>query len=245
MIRFFADIIFLFLFLTLTAPMYLLFNHWDKTGQEEKRTKVAQRMVMWAFHHCLNIVGTDVIVDGKENIPKDTAVLYVGNHSSYYDILCSYYATPHGTGFFAKQEMGKLPFLRHWMTYINCLFLDRTNIREGMKTINRGTEYLKKGFSMTIFPEGTRCQNEDPQEFKEGSLRPALKANVPVIPMAISGTADIFENNKGYVAKPATVHITFGEPIYVNQLERSEQKHLGSKIREEIIEMRKKHKTIG
>ena len=51
------------------------------------------------------MAGTKLIVDGQENIPEDGAVLYVGNHSSYYDILCSYVATERGMGFFAKKEM--------------------------------------------------------------------------------------------------------------------------------------------
>ena len=132
----------------------------NKTGQEHRRAKKAQSMVMNAFKICLRFAGTKVIVDGRENIPEDTAVLYVGNHSSYYDILCSYVATPSGAGFFAKKEMGKIPCLSHWMTFINCLFLDRKNIKEGMKTINKGTQYLKDGFSMVIFPEGTRSQED-------------------------------------------------------------------------------------
>lgn len=140
MIRFLADIIYLFFFLTLTAPLYPLFNHWNKTGQSHRRSAMAQRMVMNAFHICLHFAGVKVIVDGKEKIPPDTAVLYVGNHSSYYDILCSYVATPTGVGFFAKKEMSKVPCLRHWMEFINCLFLDRTNIKEGLKTMNQGTE---------------------------------------------------------------------------------------------------------
>lgn len=243
MIRFFADLVFLFFFLTLTAPLYPLFEHWNKTGQTTKRSQMTQRMVMWALKVCLRFAGTTLVVDGKEKIPTDCAVLFVGNHSSYYDILCSYVATPHGAGFFAKKEMEQIPCLSHWMRFINCLFLDRKNIKEGMKTINQGAQYLKDGFSMVIFPEGTRRQDEDPHTFKEGSLRPALKAKVPVIPMAISGTADILENNRRFIAKPATVHITFGDPIYPDQLDRAAQKHLGASIREEIIEIRKKHKT--
>lgn len=244
MIRFFADILYLFLFLIFTTPLYPLFNHWNKTGQSHRRSAMAQHMVMKAFQTCLRFAGVKIIVEGEEKIPKDTAVLYVGNHSSYYDILCSFCATPTGAGFFAKKEMEKVPLLRHWMEFINCLFLDRKNIKEGLKTMNQGTQYLKDGFSMVIFPEGTRSQDEDPHTFKEGSLRPALKAHVPLIPMAISGTADIFENNKKFTVKPTTVHISFGDPIYPDQMERAHQKHLGATIREEIIEMRKKHKTM-
>ena len=201
MIRFFADIIYLFFFLTLTAPLYPLFDHWNKTGKAHKRSSIAQRMILRSFKICLAM------------------------------------------GFFAKKEMEKIPCLSHWMRFINCLFLERKNIKAGLATINEGTKLLKDGFSIAIFPEGTRSQDENPHEFKEGSLRPALKAGVPVIPMAISGTADILENNRRFQVKPTTVHITFGQPIYPDQLERAEKKHLGATIREEIIEMRKKHKT--
>ena len=90
MIRFFADIIYLFFFLTLTAPLYPLFDHWNKTGKAHKRSSIAQRMILRSFKICLAMAGTKLIVDGQENIPEDGAVLYVGNHSSYYDILCSY-----------------------------------------------------------------------------------------------------------------------------------------------------------
>ena len=166
MIRFFADIIYLFFFLTLTAPLYPLFEHWNKSGKSHKRSYIAQRMILKSFKLCLAMAGTKLVVDGEENIPD---------------------------GFFAKKEMEKIPCLAHWMRFINCLFLDRKNIKAGLATMNEGTQLLKDGFSIAIFPEGTRSQDEDPHEFKEGSLRPALKAKVPVIPMAISGTADILE----------------------------------------------------
>ena len=111
MIRFFADIIYLFFFLTLTAPLYPLFDHWNKTGKAHKRSSIAQRMILRSFKICLAMAGTKLIVDGQENIPEDGAVLYVGNHSSYYDILCSYVATERGMGFFAKKEMEKIKIL--------------------------------------------------------------------------------------------------------------------------------------
>ena len=88
MIRFFADIIYLFFFLTLTAPLYPLFEHWNKSGKSHKRSSIAQRMILKSFKLCLAMAGTKLVVDGEENIPDDTAVLYVGNHSSYYGILC-------------------------------------------------------------------------------------------------------------------------------------------------------------
>ena len=76
MIRFFADIIYLFFFLTLTAPLYPLFDHWNKTGKAHKRSSIAQRMILRSFKICLAMAGTKLIVDGQENIPENGAVLY-------------------------------------------------------------------------------------------------------------------------------------------------------------------------
>ena len=242
MIRFIIVAITVIGFLILSIPILLI--EWI-IGKFSPRTKEISslRIVQGVFKFILWEAGTKVTIIGEENVPKDTPVLYIGNHRSYFDIVLTYSRCPIRTGYIAKKEMERYPLLSNWMKYLHCLFLDRKDIKQGLKTILAAIDKIKSGISICIFPEGTRSQDEDPHEFKEGSLRPALKAKVPVIPMAISGTADILENNKRFQVKPTTVHITFGQPIYPDQLERAEKKHLGATIREEIIEMRKKHKT--
>lgn len=117
------------------------------------------RMVQAAFKLMLWITGSDITYIGHENVPKDQAVLYVGNHCSYFDILLTYSMCPDLTGYVAKAEMLKVPLLRDWMKRLYCLFLDRSNVKEGLKTILTGIEYIKKGISICIFPEGTRSKD--------------------------------------------------------------------------------------
>ena len=151
------------------------------------------KVVRSVFKVLLKLAGVTVTVKGAENIPEDTAVLYVGNHRSYFDILAGYTTVPTLLGFVAKKEMEKIPLLRTWMVNVNCLFLDRKNIKEGLKMILQGIEKVKNGVSIWIFPEGTRNPNEDITEllpFKEGSLKIAEKSGCPVIPVAMTGTAD-------------------------------------------------------
>ena len=100
---------------------------------------------------------------------------------------------------------------------------------------------MKQGVSLWIFPEGTRNENKDPLElmaFKEGSLKIAEKSGCPVIPVAITGTADIFENHIPFM-RPSHVTIEFGEPIYLKQLPKELKKCSGAYTREKIIEMLK------
>ena len=87
-------------------------------------------------------------------------MLYVGNHRSYFDILAGYVSVPSLMGFVAKKEMEKIPLLSTWMKLVNCLFLDRENVKEGLKTILQGINQIKNGISVWIFPEGTRNESE-------------------------------------------------------------------------------------
>ena len=77
MIRFFADIIYLFFFLTLTAPLYPLFDHWNKTGKAHKRSSIAQRMILRSFKICLAMAGTKLIVDGLRKLKEKRQVIVV------------------------------------------------------------------------------------------------------------------------------------------------------------------------
>ena len=243
MIRITLVLGYLFFFVVFTCPYYFIYKRWDKNGLSKKRYKSAAKKVHNAFGICLSMAGAQITIDGISNIPKDQAVLYVGNHSSYFDILALFHSIPGGAGFVAKDDMAKIPLLNKWMTFINCLFINRKDVGQGMATIKQAAQYLKDGYSMVIFPEGTRSQDPEPHEFKEGSLRIASLAKAPIIPVAISGTADLLENNPGFRARPATVHITFGEPIDVTKLPRAEKKHLGATIRQWIIDTRKIHNS--
>ena len=228
-------------FLILSAGKLRALTKLGKTDQdkmEEESLQIVRKM----FVKILKMAGAEVTVRGYEKIPEDRPVLYVGNHRSYFDILVGYTTVPGRVGFIAKKEMEKIPFLSGWMINVNCLFLDRKNIKEGLKTILAGVEKIKRGVSVWIFPEGTRNRNDDPKEllpFKEGSLKIAEKSGCPVVPVAITGTADIFEKHIPFI-KPGKVTIEFGDPIFLKELPPEERKFAGAYTRKRIIEMLEK-----
>ncbi len=229
MIRVILVFLFVFLFLVLSIP--LLIAEWiiGKFNQSIK-DKSSLAIVNWAFRMVIRISGTKVIVKGEERIPKDTAVLYVGNHRSYYDIILTYVRVPRTTGYIAKKEMLKIPLLSNWMRNLHCLFLDRENVKEGMKTILEAIEKVKNGISICIFPEGTRNKSADTfLPFHEGSFKIAAKGNIPIVPISIVNSAAIFEDHLPKIKK-ATVIIEYCEPIYVKNLEKETQKALGTHV---------------
>ena len=245
MIRFLLVAVIVIGFLILSIPVLIV--EWI-IGKFSPMTKEISslRLIQGAFKFILWVAGTKITVIGEENVPKDTPVLYIGNHRSYFDILLTYSRCPIRTGYVAKKEMEPIPLLSIWMRYLHCLFLDRTDIKAGMKTILDGIQKIKAGISVWIFPEGTRNINEDVTEllpFKEGSLKIAEKAGCPIVPVAITGTSEVFEKHIPFIRR-SQVTIEFGEPFYAKELPLEERKHAGAYTRNKIIEMLKAEQQI-
>jgi len=226
----------------ISLPQFLWHSVWRKYNPG-KSARSAQRFAVWALHVLTRMSGCEVIVLGLENVPDDQPVLYVGNHRSIFDIIVGYSYVKNNTGFVAKDSLEKTPLIGQWMKYMNCLFLNRTDIREGMKTILHGIELIKQGTSVFIFPEGTRSEGDSLLPFKEGSLKIAEKSGCPVIPVAITGTENIFEKQFPKVRK-ATVVYEFGKPVDLKSLDKETKRHSGAYIRDIIINMRTNHENI-
>lgn len=235
-LRFILVAIFLFFFLILSMPIHLVV--W-LIGKKDplKKYRMSARIVGWAFKMELWNSGVKLHTIGAENIPENQACLYVSNHRSYFDILVTQRTIGHPVGFVAKIEMRKIPLLTWWMEDIGCIFLDRKDIKQGLKTVLLGVEHLKAGLSMMICPEGTRNQQEEMLPFKDGSTKMAEKAKVPVVPMAIIGTDNLLENNGGCRIRKGEVKVIYGKPFYMSELEPEQKKHSGVYIQGLIQQM--------
>ena len=246
MLKFIGIVVIVVSFLVLSIPILLWENSLAKRNLEKKDWQ-STRIVQFMFKLILKFAGVHITVKGLEKVPMDRAVLYVGNHRSCFDILVGYATIPNRMGFVAKKEMLKWPLLRDWMRNVNCLFLDRQNMKEGLKTILAGIELAKRGVSVFIFPEGTRSRGEDLLEmlpFKEGSLKIAEKSGCPVVPVAITGTAEIFEKHFPKV-KASEVVIEFGQPFLIGELEPEHRKFAGAYTQGLIREMLVREQQAG
>lgn len=235
MICFFVELIFLILFFAIGIPIMLV--EWI-IGKFNRRLKDIQclRIVQFGFKAMLFIGRIKTTVIGEENVPKDQAVLYVANHRDAFDVPLTYSRCPGLTGFVAKKELLQWPFLRDWMKALYCLFLDRSDIKAGMKTILQGIEYIKSGISIFIFPEGTRSKTDEMLPFKEGSLKMAEKTGCLIVPIAITNSANIFNNHFPKI-KPTHVILEYGTPIDPKALSKEERKFLGAYTQQRIQEM--------
>ena len=233
MIRFSFIVLFVIVFLIVSLPIQLVEFIIGKFRPDIKdRSSLA--IVNWAFRVVLWIAGTSITVLGEENVPKDEAVLYVGNHRSYFDIVMTYIRVPRPTGYMAKVEMLRYPSLNIWMKYLHCIFLDRSNIKAGMKSILDAIDKIKSGISICIFPEGTRNKTDQMfLEFHDGSFKIAEKSGCPIVPISINNAEEIFENHIPKIKK-AHVVIEYGSPIYTKDLSKEDKRRLSATVQEVI-----------
>ena len=205
-----------------------------------------QRVVQFSLWVVWHVSGVKLTTIGLENIPDDQPVLFVGNHLSYFDIVIAYSQMKNRTIFIGKASLEKVPFLSWNMKFLRCLFIDRTNMRQGVKTIMEAADMTKEGISVFIYPEGMRNQNGDELQlhpFHDGSFKVAQRGPCPIIPVAISNTANIFENHIPWI-KASRVVIEYGKPVSWDDLDKDTRKHIGAHYQQIISEMLKKNQPL-
>lgn len=216
--------------LTLFLRLYLFVIKKIKT-QEEYDKRVYKIVNRWAAY-MLKVVGVNIKVIGRENIPK-TNCLFVSNHQGNLDFLVLMSVLDKHLGFLAKNGILKIPIIRTWMKDMHCVFIDRENIRESLKAIKNGIENLEKGYSMLIFPEGTRSKSHELGSFKKGSLKMATKSEALIVPIAIDNTFEGFEAVHGKL-KSVDVTMSILKPIDPKSLSKEEKGNLAEIIKTEI-----------
>ncbi len=234
-------VVFVFFYLLLGLPVLGLM--WIIGKFNQPWADMAQlRIVQWAFRCIIFISGAKIDFIGEDNVPKDEAVMYIGNHRSFFDVIITYSRCPRLTGYISKKSIMKVPVLGLWMKRLHCLFIDRDDIKQGLKVILAAIDQVKNGISVCVFPEGTRCKNKDDLtdvlQFKEGTFKIATKSKCKIVPMAIVGTNEIFEDQFPWVKK-RHVTIKYGTPIDPASLSKDEQKHIGVYCRDVIVDMLK------
>ena len=177
----------------------------------------------------IDMFGSELIVEGLENLPEQGPVVIVGNHQGYADIV-AYFAAfqKFQFGFVAKKELGKIPLYGEWMPRVRSVFIERNDPRASLEAIKRGVELIEQGFSLVIYPEGTRSKGPECGPFMKGSLKLATKPGVPIVPVSMHGTYKMYEQTG--VMRGARIRIIVHEPIPTAGMSRKEEKDLNEHI---------------
>ncbi len=132
-----------------------------------------------------------VNVSGRENIEKGRSYVIVSNHQSIYDIFLVYGWLGIDIKWVMKKELGKIPGVGFGSRKVGHIFLDRSNSRVALESLNEAKRRLVNGTSVVIFPEGTRSKTGEVGPFKKGAFKLAIDLGLPILPITIRGTKDI------------------------------------------------------
>lgn len=202
--------------------------------QDAKRLRIHNfKIVSVVMSIVLKVSGVKVNVHGIKNyqmVDNEKAIFVISNHRGYFDILSGYVVLNRDCSIIAKSELKNIPIVGYWMNKIECLFLDRKNLRSGASMVIDAIKLLRTGKSVWVFPEGTRNKNIDPSqllEFKSGTFKIPEKADCYILPMAILNSDQVFEKQLPKI-KAATIHIEFGKAYKISELD--------DKLRDNIAE---------
>jgi 1-acyl-sn-glycerol-3-phosphate acyltransferase len=147
-----------------------------------------------------------------DKLNAGAAAVYVVNHLSALDIPTLYAALPFQFRIMAKKELFRYPVLGWHLKRSGQIPIERENARASLKSLVRASEALKSGMSLVVFPEGGRSSDGHLQPFLGGSFYVAIKAQAPVIPMALIGTYEALPMNS-YHLRPRHFQLVIGDAI--------------------------------
>lgn len=156
--------------------------------------------------------GARVQVRGLENLPRNQACVVIANHQSYLDIPALWASLPLQFRIMAKRTLFYVPFMGWFLWRAGHIPVDRDNARSAIENVRRAIDKLKAGYSIVIFPEGTRSEDGTLQDFKSGGFKIAMKAGVPVVPVTITGTAHVLKKDS-LVFHAGRVEVIVDEPL--------------------------------
>ena len=181
----------------------------------------------------MGLAGIRYRVAGAENLPLDRAAVYCSNHESNIDPPLLFNALHPRMHILYKHEIDQIPVLARSFRMGGFIPIDRSNKESALHSIELGAESLRAGNSFLIFPEGTRSRTAEMLPFKKGGFLMALKAQAPIVPVAISGGRDAMRKGSRII-RPVNVSIRVGKPIDITGMRMSDRDALIAIVRERI-----------
>ena len=187
--------------------------------------RIWSRSILWS-------AGVKIIVEGLENINPNTSYVVMGNHQSHFDVPAIFSIVKNLTiRFFTKKELFAIPLFGWAMKSAGMIKIDRSNRSQAIKSMSRAVNKIKeKGTSLVVFPEGTRSSDGEVHEFKKGGFVIAIKGEIPILPVSISGSRFILMKHTLRI-DPGLIKIVFDKPIETKDLGQENKSNLMLKVK--------------
>ena len=177
-----------FVFTLLLASVLIVISFIDRNSP------AIDRVIRFWSRRFLTIGPVSLTTSGQDNIDPERQYVFVANHLSNFDIPVMFLTVPQPIRYLAKKEIYKIPIVAQAMNRIGIIKTDRQAGGNAHALINQGVEAAKaRGHSLIIFPEGTRSMDGELGSFKKGAFRIAIANQLPVVPVTIEGTWEVWQ----------------------------------------------------
>ena len=193
-----------------TAIFTILCFPW-KNGKAPRAVQVFwSRSVLW-------FLLIPIKVTGKENVDPKQSYVFVANHQSFLDVFAVYGWLPNNFKWLMKKEIRKVPFVGTACAVAGHIFVDRSNPRAALQSMDHIKKELVDGISTVIFPEGTRTKTGEMGRFKQGAFKIAMDMGLPVVPLSLGGFFKAMPSGQAFANPRARVSLHIGKPIDISQ----------------------------
>jgi 1-acyl-sn-glycerol-3-phosphate acyltransferase len=221
-----------FLTLAFFGCLSLLASLFEKSGRLQHR--IAR---VWA-RTSVFCAGARVEVIGLENVQAPAPTVYASNHTSYMDTPVIFASLPFQFRILAKKELWSLPFIGWYLDRSGQLPIDTENPRSTLSSLGAAVRTLRAGLSVFVFPEGARTPDGNLQTFLSGAAYLAIRAQVPVVPIALIGVHDLLPpHTRHFYPARKPIRLVFGTPISSEGLTIRQADALTEQIRTAIAGM--------
>jgi 1-acyl-sn-glycerol-3-phosphate acyltransferase len=201
-----------------------------KTGRTQHR--IAR---VWA-KVCIRVSGSKLVIRGGENLRKYPVAVYAANHTSYMDTPVIFTALPFQFRILAKRELWSMPFIGWYLNRSGQIPVDTGSARATLSSLSGGVKALRSGMPLFVFPEGSRTPDGDLQVFLAGAAFLAIRAQVPLVPIALRGVYDLLPIHTRHFY-PGELVLTVGEPIDTTGMTLRQADELTARVRSAIAGM--------
>ena len=216
------------------SPLLLYALFLEKRGEAHRARRIAEYIcVQWSRLN-MAMAGARIRVTGRIDVPPEQPVLVASNHMGAFDIpiLGGYLGRP--IIFVSKVELARIPLVGQWIRILGCIFLDRADHRQGRMVIDRSVQALREGANLVIFPEATRSDGPFVRRFKTGAARIAIRAQVPIIPVAMKETY-LLKRKSTWKITPAEVEMIICPAVPTEGLGQGDAAALTDRLRAAIL----------
>jgi 1-acyl-sn-glycerol-3-phosphate acyltransferase len=205
----------------------LITSLFDTTGRLQHRVAA-----QWA-RMVLAICMVKVDVQGAENLDAKQSYVFCSNHFSLIDTPVMFGSMPREFRILARHNLWRIPFLGWHLNRAGHIPVHRENPRAAARNIGQAAEKLRAGYSILLFPEGGRTREPVMRRFKPGAAHIAIRAQVPIVPMALIGTRKILPPSSAHL-HPGRAVLRIGPPIPTEGLESGDALGLVARVQEEV-----------